>query len=391
MNRYMSIAMLFVLMLSSGCWDRKEINDIGLVLATGLDRADNGSIQATLQVAVPAPSSQTTGTGSQTDKFFLISAVGKNGLDLDQKLQQKMSRTLFFAHRSMILIGESLAREGLGDILDTFNRSPRNRLKTYMLVVKGRKAADLLQVNYPYELAPAEALKEMEMLRGEGTIATLRDYMIASETEGMSPAIGVLEPAAFRRPGRPKEDKLFRINGTAVFQSDKLAGFLNNAETHAFLWFKKNKTSDKFAANLPNGQGNVGFYMTSSSYHIDVDASSNPFKFRIQLQAKGDLFENNSPLDATDANNLTVIKKAIEDRIKRDMQAFLHKIQKEYKTDIVGFGEQLHRDNPKKWRTVKDEWDRHFASAQFSVSVDVSINNTGAIGPPLQLKEKEIM
>ena len=52
------------------------------------------------------------------DKFFLISAVGKNTMDLEQKLQQKMSRTLFFSHRSVILIGESLARHGINDILD---------------------------------------------------------------------------------------------------------------------------------------------------------------------------------------------------------------------------------------------------------------------------------
>ncbi|XEC94900.1 Ger(x)C family spore germination protein [Paenibacillus tarimensis] len=395
MKRCMTIAMLFVLTLGTGCWDRKEINDIGLVMATGLDLADNGKIQATLQVAVPGPGSQSAGGGSKkTEKFFLISAVGKNGLDLDQKLQQKMSRTLFFAHRSMILIGEDLARKGVNEILDTFNRSPRNRLKTYMLVVKGRKAGDLLQVDYPYELAPAEAMKEMEMLRGEGTIVTLRDFMIASATGGMSPTTGVLEPATFHTSEEKSEekgdDRLFRIKGTAVFKSGKLAGFLNNAETHEFLWFQNNKLTDKIAADLPDGKGNVGYFITSGSYKIDADASSNPLKFHISLNAKGDLFENNSPLDVTDANNLAVVEKAIEDRIKQDMLAFLRKIQTKYKADIVGFGQQLERDNPKKWRTVEKEWDRYFAAAKISVSVDVTINNTGAIGPPLQLQEKEI-
>ncbi|WP_029192370.1 Ger(x)C family spore germination protein [Paenibacillus harenae] len=391
MKRRMTIAMLLVLMLNTGCWDRKEINDIGLVMGTGLDLADNGKIEATIQVAVPAPSGQSTGAGSkETEKFFLISAVGENGIEIQQKLQQKMSRTLFFAHRSVILIGESLARKGVNDILDTFNRSPRNRLKTYMLVVKGRKAADLLQVNYPYELAPAEALKEMEMLKGEGTIVTLRDFMIASATEGMSPTIGVLEPADFHRPGEKEEDRLFRINGTAVFKSGKLTGFLNNAKTHEFLWFRDNKKTDKISADLPGGKGNVGYFITSGSYKINADAGSNPLKFHVSLKAKGDLFENNSPLDVTDADNLTIVKKAIEDRIKRDMQAFLRKIQTGYKSDIVGFGQQLQRENPKKWRTVEKKWDQYFAAAKISVSVDVTINNTGAIGPPLQLKEKEI-
>ena len=85
MKRSMTFAILFVLMFITGCWDRKEINDIGLVMATGIDLADNGKIKATIQIAVPSPSTQTAGSSVKTVRFFLISAVGKNGTDLDQK------------------------------------------------------------------------------------------------------------------------------------------------------------------------------------------------------------------------------------------------------------------------------------------------------------------
>lgn len=391
MKRSMTIALLLALMFSTGCWDRKEINDIGLVMASGFDLEENGKIKATLQIAVPSPSTQTAGPSSKTERFFLISAVGKSGTDLEQKLQQKMSRTLFFSHRSVILIGEDLAKAGFNNILDTLTRNPRNRLKTYMLVVKGKKAADLMQIDYPYELAPAEALKEMEQLKGEGTSATLRDYMIASATGGMSPTTGVLEPATFQKPGAKGEEKLFRIGGTAVFKSGKLIGYLNSTETDEFLWFKKNKKTDKVTADLPDDKGNVGYFITSGSYKIEVDARSGASpKFHVRLKANGDLFENNSQLDVSDASNLALIKKAIEDRIKRNMQAFLRKIQIKYKADIVGFGQQLQRDHPKMWRSLEENWDQSFAASEITVSAEVNINNTGAIGPPLQFKEKEI-
>lgn len=392
MKQWMLIGMLLVLLINTGCWDRKEINDIGLVMATGLDLADNGKIKATLQIAVPAPSSQAAGGASkETEKFLLISAVGKNGADIEQKLQQKMSRTLFFSHRSIILVGEALARKGLNDILDTFSRNPRNRLKTYMLVVKGKKAGDMLHLEYPYELVPSEALKEMELLRGEGTVVTLRDFLIASASEGIYPTTGVLEPALYRGSGKKGEDKLFRINGTAVFKSGKLVDFLNNAETHQLLWFKNNKRTDKIAVDMPGGKGNVGFIITSSKYKINTDAKRNPLKFHVDLKANGNLFENNSSLDVTAPSNLEIVKKALENRVKQDMEAFLRKIQTRYKTDIVGFGQQLQRDNPRKWRTVEKQWDRYFAASEISVSVNLTISNTGAIGPPLQLKDKEIV
>ncbi|UUZ85859.1 hypothetical protein LJK88_21800 [Paenibacillus sp. P26] len=117
------------------------------------------------------------------------------------KASEKMSRTLFFSHRSIILIGESLARRGINDVLDAFSRNPRNRLKTYILVVKGN-AGDILQVRYPYELVPAEGLKEMQIMQGEGVATTLRDFFIESASEGISPSVGAIEPALFFRSGK---------------------------------------------------------------------------------------------------------------------------------------------------------------------------------------------
>lgn len=342
MKRWLRIGILLIPLVITGCWDRMEINDIGLVMGTGLDLMEDGNIRATLQISVPAPSSQTTGgTSKEGDRFFLISEVGKNAFDIEQKLQQKMSRTLFFSHRSVILIGESLAKHGINDILDSFSRQPRNRLKTYVFVVKGMKAGDLLQIRYPYELVPAEALKEMQIMRGDGVSTTLRDFLIESASEGIYPAVGVLEPTHFFSSSEKDTDKLFRIKGTAIFKSSTLVGFLDNVETHAFLWFKKNKKTDKIVADLPEGKGNVGYFLTSSEVIIKPDISGNQIKFKVDINGKGDLLENNSRLDVDQSNNQNLIKKALENQVEHDMKVFLRKIQTQYKTDIVGFGQQL--------------------------------------------------
>lgn len=392
MRRWFRIGLLSgLLMIVAGCWDRKEINDIGFVMATALDTAENGMTKVTIQVAVPSPSSQTGGAPKDVDRFFLISAVGRNGMDIQQLLQQKMSRTLIFSHRSVILIGESMAKLGINPMMDAFSRNPRNRLKTFILVVKGDEAGDLLKVQYPYELAPAEALKEMEMLQGEGVTATLRDYFIDSVSEGTYPAIGVLEPAVFYSTAQKKEAPLYRIRGTAVFKSGKLAGYLNNDDTHEFLWFKYNKKTDKIAAELPEGLGDIGYYLTKRDTKISVDTKGETLKFHINLKGKGNLFENNSPLDINNPKHLKLIKQALEDRVKQDMARFLRKIQTEIKADIVGFGQRLQRKNPRKWRKIADDWDRYFAKAEMNVTVSLNINNTGAIGPGIQWQEKEIV
>lgn len=393
MKQWLRASILLIPLIIAGCWDRREVNDIGIVMGTAIDyEKDINKIRATLQIAVPSATFQSSGgTSKETDSYFLITAVGKNGMEIEQKLQQKMSRKLFFSHRSVILIGESMARKGINEFLDTFSRNPRNRLRTYMYVVKGMKAGELFEARYPYELVSAEAMKEMQLMQGAGVSATLRDFLIASASEGGNPAIAVLESDKLFRSSVKKEDKQFRMSGTAIFKSSALAGFLNNKETHEYMWFTKNKITDNIVAVLPEGMGNVGLIVTGSKIKIEVVSEGDPFKFHVQIKAKGDLYENNTPLDVTQTKNIEMINKALEQQVKKNMESFLNKIQTDYKTDIVGFGQQLERKNPKRWRAVKDEWDRYFAQSDVSVSVKLTINNTGIVGPSLHWKEKEIV
>ena len=382
--------LLLLPLATAGCWDRKEINDIGFVMGTGLDLAKNGNMQATLQIAVPSPSAQTGGGTKDTDKFIVISAVGKNTTDLEQKLQHKMSRKLYFSHRSIILVGESLARKGIGNTLDRFSRNPRSRLRTYVLVVKGITASDMLKVIYPYEMTSAEAVKEMEMIKTSGVNTTLKDFMLATASEGSQPAVGVLEPTKFFRTSLKGEDMQFRLNETAVFNRFKLAGFLNRTETHEFLWFRNSKKGDEISANLPGGKGNAGLSVKKSKIKIDVVPKGERFKLLVQIKAGGDLLENNTKLDVTQAKNIAIIEEALENQVEHDIKLLLRKLQK-YKSDIIGFGSLLERKHPKKWRTVQEQWEMYFSTAEVSVSVKLDIDNTGLIGPSLQLEEKEII
>ena len=92
----------------------------------------------------------------------------------------------------------------------------------------------------------------------------------------------------------------------------------------------------------------------------------------------------------TQAKNIAIIKKALENQVEHDMKLLLRKIQR-YRSDIIGFGSLLERKQPQMWRKVGKQWDMYFSAAEVSVSVEINIDNTGLIGPSLQLKEKEII
>lgn len=45
---------IFVILgLMTGCWDRNEMDDLALVMASGIDLTDDGQLEITLQIALP--------------------------------------------------------------------------------------------------------------------------------------------------------------------------------------------------------------------------------------------------------------------------------------------------------------------------------------------------
>ena len=389
MKPFMYIGLIIIILITSGCWDRTEINDLAFVMGTSLDLTDNGEIRGSVQVAVPITGQGAPRGGGTQGKFFVVSAVGKSSNEVIQGLQRKLSRRLYYAHRSVVFVGEKLAKHGIKDILDFFSRDPHSRLRTFIMVVKGGEGREVLQVRYPYEEVPTEAVKEMEIL-GSDLGVTLRDLFMAASSDGIHPVMGVIEPAVPSEGLDERKNIVFKLAGSAIFKDFKLAGLLDEKETGGLLWMTNHVKNGRITATLPEGYGNVGMILTNTKRTITPEIHGSKIKFKVELQGEGSLNENNTPLDVGQPKNLELVTKAMEKSVETQVRKFLSKIQKQYKVDIVGFGQEIYRKEPKQWKTLKDQWDKKFPEAEVSIAVKISIRGSGMAGAPLHLKEKEI-
>lgn len=77
-------------------------------------------------------------------------------------------------------------------------------------------------------------------------------------------------------------------------------------------------------------------------------------------------------------------------KIKEDIENTIRKVQEEYKSDIFGFGEAIHRSNPEMWNLLKKDWDdREFPDLKVHTEVDVKIRRLGTTTqPPRNLREE---
>lgn len=389
MKSILCLCMLGCMLLLNGCWDRTEINDLAFITGSAFDRTKNGRYLLSVQLAVPQ-GEQITGSGGPQEKFFVLSGTGKNASEAFEIIQKKSSRRLFTAHRSVIFIGESLGRQGIDGVLDVFAHDPRQRLKTYIMVVKGEPGQRILETKYPFEQVPVEAIKELEGLKTEMAV-TLRDYFIAASSPGISPVLGAIEARGGSEEERGKDSEPFKLAGTAVFKGARIVGFLNGTETSGFLWATDRMKGGRVSASLPGGKGNVGILLSRAKRRIVANAIGDRPTVALRLEGVGSLVENNTQLNINKPDNLAMIRKALEGEIEEQVRHVVEKLQKQYRTDSIGIGREIYRSHPKQWKRLKASWETAYPETEISVSVKLSIVGAGMAGPPLQYREEEIV
>lgn len=102
----------------------------------------------------------------------------------------------------------------------------------------------------------------------------------------------------------------------------------------------------------------------------------------INIRAEGDLRTVGVALDVTNSHILLDIEKALEQKIKGEVEAAVQEAQKN-KSDVFGFGEKLHQSEPDVWKKLKQEWhDVSFPELHIDVTVEAFIRRTGMRNNP---------
>lgn len=390
-----SYVLCLSLLFTSGCWDRKELSDLALWLATGWDVGEEDNIQVTGQIIIPSSMQSQNGGGNMGKEFFTVSAKGGNLQDTMQNLQVKLSRQAFFGQRRVVYFGEEFAKLGLKDKLDANTRQHDVSIRTDIFVVKGGTGKEVLNLSYPLEKPPAvAALKEHKELGGRGDTAFLY-FLIAANSEGIRPTIPAVEIGKSQNgENENKEDpsnSIIRVAGVAIFDHElKMVGYLNNQENKHLLWILgilKNLT-----VTAPIKDGNTSILLKRlDSKIIPKITKNNQIKFTVELTGEGDLLENNTVLDPAKPEDLKLIENNSEKVAKKQVLQTIKKVQKEYGLDIFGFGEVVHKKKPQQWKSLKTNWDNTFAEADISVKVNLKIKQIGFTRSTLLKKESEII
>ena len=382
---------MFVLLILSlfltGCWDRRELNELGIALALGIDKVED-EYQVTAQVVVPSEIAMKSSTGRSPVTLF--QAKGETVYEALRKLTKNSPRKIYPGHLRMLVIGEDLAEEGIGESLELMSRDWEIRSDFYVVIAKDMTAGEVLNVTTTLESIPANKMfntLETSDTTWAGTNAITLDELITSLTSDGKEAVltGILVTGD-QEIGTSKQNvesitPAARIvyDDVAVFKKDKLVGWLTERESKGYSEIINDVQNTVTSISCPEeGKATIEIIQLDSKMKGKINKGKP--EVDVNIKVKGNIGEVECQINLTEQKSIVELEKITKKKLEETVNLAIETAQNQYKSDIFGFGEAIHRSNPKEWKKIKEQWrDEGFSELSANVKVDVKLQHTGTV------------
>ncbi|GGB54004.1 Ger(x)C family spore germination protein [Fictibacillus barbaricus] len=394
MKRIITILTVLTLLLSltTGCWNRRELNELAITLAMGLDLTKDGKYLVTAQVVNPSEIAGDKGGGGGDSPVVIYQEKGETVFEAIRKMTKESPRKIYPSHLRMLIIGESLAKKGIGKPLDLLSRDWELRSDFYVAVSKGVRAEEVLKVPTSLEKTPANKMFDNLEVSAEAWSATSAVMLDELITDMVSPG---KQPVLTGITADIKGDKRTTLskqnvelidtpakiyfNQLAVFKKDKLIGWLNENQSKTYNIITNKEVSTVVNIPCPDG-GKAVYQVTKSDSKVKGKIRNGRPEIDINIQVEGNVGEVECKVDLSKQETIDMLEKSYEKEKKEILVKSVKQIQEKYKVDIFGFGDAIHRTDPKAWSKLKKDWDKNFEDLKVNIQLNGEIRRVGTIG-----------
>lgn len=396
----LAACLLLLTLFTTGCNGAREIDDFAYVVSVGIDPGPDNQHIITYQIATgQGQGGKENGSGEAST--FLVTIVAPSLAEARNLLNSVVARTPNLSHTKAVIIGEDLARKGIGDVLGPLLRFREFRGSMFITVTRG-SAQEFMQKNKPsMEKLPSRWLENSLASRqdtGYFLAANLHQFYTRLKSVSGAPYatyMGInpldLQPKPVGKKGAgEKADAYYpaglgreggdpaEVIGTVVFVADKMVGALNNEESRA--------------ASILSGDFVRGFITVADplapqhGINVQLRLGQKPeikpawqddrLIFTIKLLLEGETTSIPSGINYENREYGQLLEQHISNILTNQMQQMLDRTQ-EMNTDVVGFG--LHTRNLFSNFSEVDQinWYKIYPTVGFDLNVSVKIRRTG--------------
>lgn len=386
---------ILTLMITPSCWSRKELNEIAIVTAGGVDFGPTEKELSFVYQVINPSAMSAKGVSSIKTPFVTLKTSGKTLFSAGRKGTRELSRKLYFSHLQDYIISSDYAKEkGIKDLLDILYRDHELREDIYIFIAENQTAKEILSTQTILENNTGISIhKHLEntyrndgcsrpvQLRQVINILTSKTTSLAIPTVRLSPPV---QGSKLDNTQNAEQESVIKVGGFALFKKDKLIGFIGTKQARALNFIVDEIQSTIVVVPYKGGIHSIDILYSKTN--IQTDIKNGKPEVLIEIRNEANVGEVNAPIDLTKLSTIKDLEKKTDLAIKNEVTNFIEEVQKKYKVDIFMFGEAFNRQHPKEWKKLEKDWIDYFTDLKVEVKVNTIIREIGMKNNPFQIE-----
>ncbi|WP_191090694.1 Ger(x)C family spore germination protein [Niallia endozanthoxylica] len=399
------LILLSLVLLLTGCWDKKEVEErsyvmaIGLDLPTGLDIEKEQAIDVTFQFSNPKLNIKGASSSGGSELKEIVSLTAPDLVTARNMANSFVTREISFTHNKVLIVSEDLAKtETFYRLLSTAFKDREVRREMSIIVTEG-KASEFIAKNKPEMMIRPHRYYQFLIDRATETglvpESTINRFFAITDGDAdlflamygsynKNTNAGFQDEDQYTAGQVPKKGgNPVQLIGSAVFKEGKMIGKLSGEETRIARLLDNTANIRDLFSSFPDPLDKrykiaVRIRKTNKN-KIEVKLRNGPPKINVTYPLDMKILSIPSMINyAENLENQKKLKLALEEKLKENAEKLIEKTQREFKTEPFYWSLYVRP----LFSTVKEyeEWDwnnKRYPFADVHITVDLNITGFG--------------
>lgn len=380
MKKIYIFIILVCLFLLTSCWNYTDIDNMRFVSGVAIDYDEvKGEYIVTSEVVKLIKGGEKFGSA-------LFQSRGETVFDGVRDTIIKNARRLYWGHAKVIILSKDITSKRLISILDYTSRDAEFRDDIW-IVVSNEKTADSILENTFEDRQEIASFHIDNILKNEKNISTYHavpawkfiEKIYDKSTAQTLPIVSISEKNG---------EKIPQIGGQAIFRGGKIIGTLDEMETRAYLWVIDELKGGVLTVktNIEGSLTEVTMELFNNKTKLQPKKVDNRIVMKIDVESDYGIGEISGEVNVIEKSARKTLKRDIENHIKKQIEDVIKKAQKEYESDIFGFGMKIKDKMPDEWKKIEPYWLEIFKNIEIEINVNVNIRSSALTSEPIKVK-----
>ena len=372
------ILLIFLTFICTGCYNYKELNELGIVSAMGISK-DGDLYNLDIQLLNVLDSEK---SGLNKSPITVISGQGETIFEAARSMNKKTSKVFFLADVDYVFLDQSVLNDGLDEIMDFLIRDTRLSLNFLVVTSTEDKSLDILSSISHFDTNSAnnlyDAVMNSEIRYGGINSLHVRELINNYYAKGkytIFPNVYIKDTSKSSENDSLEDSKSesYVEVKNMVFFKDKEAIELTDEETKGVNFLRNKIKNATLTIECDGG------YFTIETLESKMKLKS---KLNIdQLNVNGNVGAEIVYYGCKDNLDNADVLKSISKKAEKEVESYITKAfnkSKKYNYDFLGLGNYIYKNNYKYFDFENKDWNKDgLNKLNLKYNIDVSLYKQG--------------